>query len=284
MLGHKLFQVLPRRFPQTACTVRTAPALFRERHLFPSDLVYEGIDVRDAAAVNRVVDEFRPDVLVNAVGLIKQLQEGNTRPTAIRINALLPHDLQEAAARVGGRTVHFSTDCVYRGDRGAYVEDDPSDAIDVYGRTKYLGELEGPGALTLRTSIVGRQLRGSESLIEWFLSQEGGHVRGFTRALYSGVTTDHLAELVGELLAAHPMPEGLYHVSGPAISKYELLCLVREVFDLDVTIEPDEDFALDRTLDDRRFREATGLPKRSWKEMLVQMAANPIPYLSGAPK
>jgi dTDP-4-dehydrorhamnose reductase len=278
MLGHKLFQVLPKRFPQTACTVRTAPALFRERRLFSSDQVYDGIDVLDAAAVNRVVEEFRPDVLINAVGLIKQRPLGNARPAAIRINALLPHDLQQAAAAVGARTVHFSTDCVYRGDRGTYVEEDPSDALDVYGRTKYLGELEGPGTLTLRTSIVGRQLRGRESLIEWFVSNESGHVRGFTRALYSGVTTDHLAELVGEVLAAHPMLEGLYHVAGPPISKYELLRLVREVLDLDATIEPDEGFVLDRTLDDRRFREATVLPKSTWKEMIVQMAANPIPY------
>lgn len=278
MLGHKLFQILGRKFPATACTVRNAPAILRDDGLFPSGLVYEGIDATDLDRVRAVVGDFRPDVLVNAVGLIKQLPGGNERRKAIRMNALLPHELHEIATNVGARTVHFSTDCVFRGDRGGYSEDDPSDAVDVYGRTKYLGELEGAHALTLRTSIVGRQLRGTESLVEWFLSQSRKRVRGFTRAIYTGVTTDHLAEVVGHLISDHPDLQGLYHLSGPRTTKYELLCIVRDSFDVDVEIEPDSEFALDRSLDDRRFREVTNLPKPSWKEMVVQMAADLIPY------
>lgn len=278
MLGHKLFQVLGRKFPATGCTVRTAPAAFRNRELFPSELVYEGIDATDLNVVRWVVNDFRPNVLLNAVGLIKQLPEGNVRRTSIRVNALLPHELQEVAASVGARMIHFSTDCVFRGDRGGYSEDDPSDALDVYGRTKYLGELDAAAALTLRTSIIGRQLYGTESLIEWFLSQAPSRVRGFTRAVYSGVTTDHLAELVGRLIDDYPEMEGLYHLSGPRITKYELLCIVRDVLDIDVEIEPDGGPAIDRSLDDRRFREATRLPKLAWRDMILEMAANPIPY------
>lgn len=283
MLGHKLFQVLGRRFPETACTVRKRPDIFDDRNLFASQLVYEGIDATDLPSVRAVVREFRPHVLVNAVGLIKQLPGGNQRRAAIRVNALLPHDLHEVAASVGARTLHFSTDCVFRGDRGGYAEDEHSDAVDVYGRTKYLGELDGNGALTLRTSIIGRQLRGTESLVEWFLSQAPGRVRGYTRAIYSGVTTDHIAELVGHVVADYPELHGLYHLSGPRISKYDLLCIVRNVLDVDVEIEPDDGVALDRSLDDRRFRDRTGLLTPSWKDMIVQMAANPIPYDSMRP-
>jgi dTDP-4-dehydrorhamnose reductase len=254
------------------------PSVFRDRRLFPSSKIFEGVDATDRQKVSMIVRNCRPDVVVNAVGLIKQLPTGQERAPAIRVNALFPHELYEIARAAGARFLHFSTDCVFRGDRGNYTEDDPSDALDIYGRTKFLGEVDGPGALTLRTSIVGRQLRGQESLIEWFLRQPPGTVAGYTNAVYSGVTTDHLADLVAAVISRHPGLEGVYHVAGPVISKFELLTVVRDVLGTDVTILPDDDYRLDRSLNDQRFREVTSLQTPPWKEMILEMASNPIPY------
>jgi len=218
--------------------------------------------------------------VVNCVGIVKQRPEAHDAIPSITLNALLPHQLAEMAGGIGARVIHFSTDCVFSGRKGAYREDDVSDAEDLYGRTKFLGEVAGPSALTLRTSIIGRELANFASLLEWFLAQEGTTISGFRRVMYSGVTTNYMARLVGDLVEYHPDLSGLHQVTGPWISKYDLLCLARDAFGVDIDIVPDDTEVNDRTMLGERFSSVTGIEPPSWEEMLAEVAADDTPYES----
>ena len=282
MLGHKMFQTLTDASFDTYATVRQAVGDSPAAELASSSDGHfiGGVDVSDFGSVAALLDETRPDVLVNCVGVIKQRDAAHDSIESITINSLLPHLLAEKCALIGARVIHFSTDCVFDGEKGAYEESDPSDAKDLYGRTKYLGEISSPGSLTLRSSIIGRELYNYASLIEWFLSQDGNKVRGFTKALYAGMTTNQMSALVRDLIVDHPDLTGMYQVSGPWINKYDLLLMVRDAFELDIEIERDEDVNIDRTLVGDRFSADTGFVAPSWQEMVTELAADPTPYES----
>jgi dTDP-4-dehydrorhamnose reductase len=280
MLGHKMFEVLRRRFPGTRGTIRGSvrDEPLRRIELFQAGGIIERVSAEDFAALAGRLGELRPEVIVNCVGIIKQRPAAKDAIASLTLNALLPHHLAEWCAQWGGRLIHFSTDCVFDGARGGYLEDDRSDAIDLYGRTKYLGEVTTENAVTLRTSIIGRELSGRQSLLEWFLTQDRGQARGFTRAIYSGVTTNHLAEVVGEIIQDHPRLSGLYQVTGRTITKYDLLRLLREVYRLDVEIIPDDSFVCDRSMSGDKFDRATGHRSPPWPVLAAQLAEDPTPY------
>jgi dTDP-4-dehydrorhamnose reductase len=277
MLGHKLVQVLGERF-ETWATVRGDAAPAAAAALLDPARTVTRVHADDLASVERALDASGAEVAVNAIGIIKQADAARQAVPAIRVNSLFPHELQEACAARGARLVHVSTDCVFAGMRGGYVEDDVPDATDLYGRSKLLGEVSGPGALTLRTSIVGRELQGASGLFEWFLSQRGGRVRGFSRAVFSGLTTAALARLIGELIERQPDLDGLWHVSAEPIDKLTLLRELRDALGVEIEIEPDDALAIDRSLDSSRFRAATGWSPPSWAAMLAELAADPTPY------
>jgi dTDP-4-dehydrorhamnose reductase len=282
MLGHKMFQTLTGDRFNTHATVRQAVEKSPAAAIgASSDGRFIGdVDVSDFGTVDALLDEIRPDVLVNCVGVIKQRDAAHDSIESIAINSLLPHLLAEKCGEIGARSIHFSTDCVFDGEKGAYEESDPSDAKDLYGRTKYLGEIYSPGSLTLRSSIIGRELYNNASLIEWFLAQNGKKVRGFAKALYAGLTTNRMSALVRDLILDHPDLSGMYQVSGPWISKYDLLLLVRDAFELDIEIERDEEVDIDRTLVGDRFSADTGFVAPSWQEMVTELATDPTPYES----
>lgn len=278
MLGHKLVQRFRRDY-ETAGTIRDSapdPALLGV--LGAGLPLYCGVSGEDFDTISGAAGDFRPDVIVNAVGIIKQIKEAKAAIPSIRVNSLLPHELAALAEKRGARLIHFSTDCVFSGKGGNYTEEDAADARDLYGRSKLLGEVDGAGALTIRSSIVGRELRGHLSLIDWFLSQRGGRIKGYRRALYSGLTTNAMADLVAWLIAEHAGLSGLWHVSSEPISKYELLGIVNEVYGLGVYIEPDDAFFCDRRLDSSRFRRHTGWQPPSWPDMIRDMHADPTAY------
>src|SRR6267378_4432581 len=242
MLGHKMSQILSRRFPDTWCTLRGSATLAPWRSAFavPPERVIESVDATDFEGFDTVLRRVRPSVVVNCIGAIKQRAEAADAMLAITINSLLPHRVAAVAAEWDGRVIHFSTDCVFSGRRGRYREEDEPDATDLYGKTKYLGELVAPNTVTLRTSFIGRELQHRQSLLEWFLAQEHQRVRGYRQVWWSGVTTNHLAGVVADLIERHSALAGMYHFSSGRISKYELLCKLREGLGLDVAVEPDD--------------------------------------------
>jgi dTDP-4-dehydrorhamnose reductase len=280
MLGHKLFQHLGKRNPGTYCTIRNSidDPLLRNVELFHGGGVIENCDATDFGALGRLLLENKPRVVINCVGILKQRADAKRAIPSILVNALLPHELAEFCGRWGGKLIHFSTDCVFSGKCGNYDEEDLPDAGDLYGKTKALGEVTTGKALTLRTSIIGRELTHSESLLEWFLEQNHSRVSGYTRAMYSGVTTNYMAKIVANLIEDHPSLCGLYQVTSPTISKFDLLCLLRDAYKLDVEINPDPEFFCDRSMKGDKFAKATGHVCPPWPELVAELANDDTPY------
>jgi dTDP-4-dehydrorhamnose reductase len=279
MLGHKMFQHLQSRFPATVGIMRRSrPAPWQSGDLRC------GVDAARFDELAALLREIRPDYLVNCVGIVKQRPEAQDPVLSIRINSLLPHRLAALAEEWRGRLIHFSSDCVFSGARGCYREEDPSDAKDLYGHTKFLGEVHSWNALTLRTSIIGRELSHRQSLLEWYLSRNGRPVKGFTRVIWSGITTNYAARLVSEILLRHPELSGLYHAAGNRISKHDLLGLLSDEYRLNIQIIPDDNEASDRSLVAEKLRHATGLQTPPWPEMIRELASDPTPYESGIPQ
>lgn len=241
--------------------------------LLPPDLsgrLVCGVDVENGDSLTGLFARARPDVVINCIGLVKQLAEADDPLAAIPINALLPHRLARLCEVAGARLVHMSTDCVFSGAKGMYTEADVSDAKDLYGRSKYLGEVDYPHAITLRTSIIGHELSGAHSLVGWFLAQRAG-VKGFTRAIFSGLPTVELARVIRDHVIVHPELHGLYHVSTAPISKFDLLTLMAQAYGKTTPITPDAQFVMDRSLDSARFRQATGYQPPQWPELVRRM-------------
>jgi dTDP-4-dehydrorhamnose reductase len=280
MLGHKLFQYLRGRHPDTICTVRWAldEQALRKVELLHTGGVLQNVDVADFAALERLLVQSSPEVVVNCVGIVKQREEAKSAIPSITVNALLPHQVAAICNRVGARLIHFSTDCVFSGRRGNYQEEDLSDAEDLYGRTKFLGEVVGGRALTVRTSMIGRELQHQESLLEWFLKQNHKTVAGYTRAMFSGVTTNYLAKLVQLLIEEHSQLAGLYQVTSQTISKFELLCLLRDAYRLDIEITANTGFFCDRSMRGDKFVQATGLICPPWPDLVAELAKDDTPY------
>jgi len=280
MLGHKVFQALKIRFSNTMCTIRgsTSDELFRKIDLFQAVNILDNMDAMPTSELMNILRELRPSIIINCIGVVKQRSQAKELIPSIALNALLPHTLASECAGWGGRLIHFSTDCVFNGKKGGYKEDDISDAEDIYGKTKYLGEVATQNALTLRTSIIGRELKSFKSLLEWFLSQNNSTVKGFNRAIYSGVTTNYLAEVVSNLVENHPNLCGLYQVASKTISKYDLLCELRDAYNLNIEIMSSMEYFCDRSMNDNRFRQTTGYQCPPWPELAAQLANDPTPY------
>ena len=270
MLGNAMFRVLSER-PDLAVygTARSNSAC---QHFSDnlSGRIIVGTDVENNDSLVRAFASVRPDVVVNCVGLVKQLADANDPLQAVPINTLLPHRLAALCQASGARLVHISTDCVFSGAKGNYLETDFPDAYDLYGRSKLLGEVDYPHAITLRTSIIGHELSGNRSLVNWFLAQQGA-VKGFTRAIFSGLPTVELASVVRDVVLPRKELHGLYHVSAKPINKFDLLQLVAKVYRKNIEINPSEELVIDRSLNSDRFKEATGYAPPEWATLIQRM-------------
>lgn len=232
--------------------------------------IIAGVDVENQDSLARVFAEVRPQVVVNCVGLIKQLADADDLLQALPINAMLPHRLARLCELGGARLVHVSTDCVFAGTKGNYRESDPSDASDLYGKSKFLGEVAYPHTITLRTSIIGHELSSARGLVGWFLSQEGP-VKGYTKAIFSGLPTVELARVVSDVVLPRPELSGLYHVASAPIAKYDLLKLVADAYGKQIEIVADDALVIDRSLNAERFKDATGYVAPPWPELVRRM-------------
>lgn len=280
MLGNACMRVISASGDQVWGTVRSPSNL----NLFEEDVrrrLVSGVDAEDFATVERVVGESQPDVVVNCVGVVKQLAAADDPLVALPLNSLFPHRLARLCTTAGARLIHISTDCVFSGNRGMYREEDRPDADDLYGVSKRLGEVDYPGAITLRTSIIGHELQGSRSLLDWFLAQSG-RVQGFTKAIFSGLSTVELSHVIHDHVAPRTDLRGLYHVSAEPISKYDLLCLIRDVYGRDIEITPSDKLVIDRSLDSTRFRAETGWQPPSWPAMVREMHADAMSMIKGS--
>lgn len=229
-----------------------------------------GVDIENHDSLVNIFGQICPDVVINCIGITKHLIGSGDPLSVILINSLLPHRLARLCTLVGARLVHISTDCVFSGKKGNYTEDDFSDAGDLYGKSKFLGEVNYPNALTLRTSIIGHELQSAYGLNNWFLSQ-GEQCKGYTRAIFSGVPTVFFAQLVRDVVIPRPDLFGVYHVAGPPISKYDLLQLIAKVYGKSIKILPDDQLVIDRSLNADRFCAVTGCSVPDWPQLVEIM-------------
>ncbi len=269
MLGNAMLRVMSAQEAWSVFgTVRGVdPALHAAA---PRAVLIPGVHADQPDSLLAAFAQARPDVVVNCVGLVKQLSNAEDPLVAVPINTLLPHRLARMCEVAGARLVHVSTDCVFSGKQGSYTEFDLADAQDVYGRSKLLGEVDYPHAVTLRTSIIGHELRSAHGLIDWFLSQQV-RVKGYTEAVFSGLPTCELARVVRDFVIPHASLRGVYHVASGPISKYDLLQLVNREYRKNLQIEPDDQVKINRSLDASRFREATGYVAPAWPDLIAKM-------------
>jgi dTDP-4-dehydrorhamnose reductase len=277
MLGHKLMQAWRNRF-DVWTTLKSGIDEYKKFGIFEKEKTLEFVDVENFETVEQAIQKIEPRVIFNAVGIIKQLPSSKDVIKTLTINSIFPHRLAEIAEKTSARLINISTDCVFDGKKGNYREEDISNATDVYGKSKNLGEVTGKNCLTLRTSIIGRELTTMHSLVEWFLSNRGKKVKGYVKAIYTGFPTIVLADIIADLIENHENLSGLYHVSAEPINKFELLKLINEAYGAEIEIEPFEDFEIDRSLDSAKFRLETGFYPPSWREMIKRMADDPTPY------
>jgi dTDP-4-dehydrorhamnose reductase len=240
------------------------------RLLAPRAHLLQGISIEQDDGLMNAFRQSCPEMVVNCVGLVKQVVEGGDPLEAIPVNSLFPHRLARMCKLANARLIHISTDCVFSGNKGNYSEADVPDATDIYGRSKLLGEVDYPHAITLRTSIIGHELENTLSLIGWFLAQQGS-VRGYNKAIFSGLPTFELARLICDFVVPHPALHGVYHVGAKPISKYDLLQLVCREYGKDLQINRDDMVKIDRSLDSSRFFRATGYIAPTWMDLITQM-------------
>ncbi len=271
MLGHQLLRTWTGRHDVTV-TLRQPLEHYERFGLFNRQNSIAGVEATTPGVVDDLLARLRPDAVVNCIGIVKQRAEAHEAIPSIQVNALLPHRLLARCRQQGARLVHVSTDCVFSGRRGMYTEDDIPDPVDLYGRSKLLGEVSEAPGLTLRTSIIGLELSRFTGLIEWFLAQRG-MIHGFRRAIYTGLTTRETARVIEHVLTQRPDLSGVWQVASAPISKYELLVgLADRLGRTDVEIRPDDDFFCDRSLDGSRFARAAGYEVPAWDAMLDELA------------
>ncbi len=278
MLGHKLVQKFQDKFE-----VWTS---FRNKNFRKSDSV--SIDFKNNTCrlnaeifetVEQLVEQIRPNVIVNAIGIIKQLPDSKNIIKTLTVNSIFPNQLAILADAIKAKLINISTDCVFSGVKGNYTENDTADATDLYGRSKNFGEVVlNENCLTLRTSIIGRELETNHSLVEWFLSQTGKKVKGYKNAIFSGFPTVVIADIIADLIANHKEMHGLYHISSQPINKFDLLVLLKKAYQLDIEIEPFEEIMIDRSLNSTKFRNETNFQPSCWDEMIEKMVRDPFPY------
>ncbi|MGH7146380.1 MAG: dTDP-4-dehydrorhamnose reductase family protein [Nitrospiraceae bacterium] len=274
MLGHRLWMELS-KVHQTWITVRTSAHIIPDLPGVDRSHIRENVEATNFDEVIRAFASIQPDVVINCIGLVKQLPLSNDPLTSLEINALLPHRISLISRASKIRMIHFSTDCVFSGKKDCpYAENDQSDAEDLYGRSKFLGEVSyGSHTLTLRTSIIGRELHKGYGLVEWFLSQTE-HVKGYRKAIFSGFTTGMIAKILIEHVLPNPQLAGVYHLSSEPTSKHDLLRLINDVYGRGIKIEPDSEVVCNRALDSSRFRSETGFKPPSWPDMIQSMRAD----------
>lgn len=270
MLGNAMLSILAEKPSLTVIGSVRSPS---SKRLFPDvlqKLIVSGADADNLDSVYSLMSDIKPDVVINCVGLIKQLKNSDDPLQILPVNSLFPHRLAKLCELSGARLVHISTDCVFSGTRGDYSENDSSDANDLYGKSKFLGEVHSSNSITLRTSIIGHELSSSNGLVEWFLSQNN-QVQGYVNAIFSGLPTVELARIIRDVILIRPELSGLYHLASKPISKYDLLELIKGIYCKKIEIIPDATVVVNRSLNAARFAEATGYVVPDWPELVSLM-------------
>jgi dTDP-4-dehydrorhamnose reductase len=272
MIGSAVIRVMSERSDYEVSGTVRSESMKRFFSAPIADKMVAGVDVENHNSLVEVLNQLRPDVVVNCVGLTKHKLEADDLLMATQINTLMPHRLANLCKLIGARLIHISTDCVFSGEKGGYIESDFADAKDVYGKSKALGEIDYPNTITLRTSTIGHELNSTYGLLDWFLSQ-GKQCKGYNRAIFSGLPTVVFAQIIRDVVIPHKNISGLYHVASQPINKSDLLGLIAKVYGKSIQILPDERLVIDRSLNSNKFLVATDYVAPEWPELIRMMHA-----------
>ena len=237
---------------------------------FYDEYIVKNLNIEDENNLREVMQRYCPKIIINCIGLVKQIDSSTDPIKAIQINSLLPHRLTSICESVDAKLIHISTDCVFNGEKGMYKESDDPNATDLYGRTKLLGEIIDSKNITLRTSIIGHELSTKHSLLEWFLSQDE-EINGFDKAIFSGLPTVELSRVIHDFVIPNKHLNGLYNVSSEPINKFELLSLISDQYSKKIKINIDSGLVINRSLNSSKFQDQTGYKSPSWKDMIYEM-------------
>ncbi len=279
MIGHKMYQVLSEQFADTWVLMRKEFDTLPFKEIYQREKVIDGVDISNFKRLKAVLDDINPTIIINAIGITIRRGINDHVSISIQVNAAMPHFLEEwVNLDSGRRLIHFSTDCVFSGGSGSYTEESYTDAKDYYGKTKALGEVSGPRSLTLRGSMIGRELENYTELLEWFLSQKNATLKGFDKVIYSGITTIQMAEFVKVIISKHPEMNGIYNVSSVPVSKYRLLNLFNEAFTVNASIDINTDYESRKDLTSEKFYAYTGFSIPKWEELVIQLKEDSLKY------
>ncbi len=278
MLGHMACHVLSRNHEVIGATRIPWDENALLARFLPRDRWIGGIDCFRIDTITSILRQVRPQVVCNCIGIVKQSVAARDHLMSIELNSLFPHRIALLCSLIDAKLIHISTDCVFSGRQGFYAEDDLPDPVDLYGRTKLLGEVTAHGALTLRTLIVGRELSRGKGLFEWIISRRNQRVTGYSKAIYSGLTTSALCQIIDTLLQNHISLTGIWHVASEAISKYDLIIELNKKLKLNIEIERDDRLICDRSLDGSKFSHHTGISTPAWDSMLSDFVEDIVNY------
>jgi dTDP-4-dehydrorhamnose reductase len=268
LLGHTVFQTLNQSKDfDVIGTVRSED----QRSAFGISIQSQllgGIDVANESILTEVFEKVKPDQVINCIGYTKHQPYDSMAHMAL--NSVLPHRLLDLSNQFNSRLIHISTDCVFSGRRGNYQESDIPDADDVYGRSKILGEVFDSNSITLRTSIIGHELLTNYSLLNWFLAQNDS-CEGYRNAIFSGLPTVIFSEIIRDLVIPNAQLTGLFHVSASPINKFDLLTLIAKIYRKNILIKPNDEIKIDRSLNSKKFKDATGFNPPPWENLINYM-------------
>jgi dTDP-4-dehydrorhamnose reductase len=272
MIGHKMYQLISKIYIDTWVTLRNNLSTYSFSQLYNSEKVVDNINLANFENLNYILFKIKPDIIINACGITIRRGIETLKSNSIILNSALPHFLNEWVTSNNKRLIHFSTDCVFTGSKGNYLDNDKKDAFDLYGLTKSMGEvIDSKYAITLRGSMIGNELENKTELFEWFLKQRNIIIKGFSKVIYSGITTTKMAEIVIKLIDQYPSLSGIYNISSKPISKFELLKLWNDYFDINANIEIDNIYTSNKNLISDNFYNIIRMEQPDWVELSSQL-------------
>lgn len=271
LIGSYVFKECSKKF-NTFGTLRKSKKEYEEITLFKKKKIIYNIDILNFNSLLAILNDFKPDFIINCIGITKRKINKNI-DKVIEVNSLYPHKLANWGLKNNSKVVHFSTDCVFNGLKGNYDENSPTDAFDIYGKTKALGEINYKHTLTIRSSFIGAELYDKTELLEWVFSKNGKKINGFKKTMYSGVSTLFLAKFIVKIINENISLSGLYNLAPQKpISKYDLICIIKEKFKLKLEIIPDNEIIHNPTLNGTKLRSKLNFKIPTWDTMLNNLS------------
>ena len=231
-------------------------------------------------SLDLLLDSTTPDIIINCAGITtRRGVEDNIVNTGL-LNSELPHKLDSWANLNSKKLIHFSTDCVFSGNRGNYLDNDFADADDIYGKSKALGEVDSPNTLTLRCSMIGRELYNFTELFEWLLKNKNKKIEGYSNTFYSGITTVRMGIILNQILKKNLNLSGIYNISSTPISKFDLLIKLSNAFNLNVEVKQNTNNKSNKVLISEKFTEITGIYPPNWDDLISEFKEDCEKYKS----